>query len=162
MLALVRGMKKRGVPIDAVGVQSHLTARRSRARKRSAPISCVELRRMGLQVFITELDVNENKLEGSESERDAAVARIYKDYVTMMVAEPNVTAVLTWGITDRYTWLNGLEIFASRRQAAAMLALRCGLPACSGVFRAAFSAGQQTLKPSSITVRGSLGSERRI
>jgi len=47
------------------------------------------------------------KLEGSESERDAAIARIYKDYVTMMVAEPNVTAVLTWGITDRFTWLNG-------------------------------------------------------
>ena len=62
---------------------------------------------MRLQVFITELDVNEKKLEGSESERDAAIARIYKDYVTMMVAEPNVTAVLTWGITDRYTWLNG-------------------------------------------------------
>jgi endo-1,4-beta-xylanase len=25
----------------------------------------------------------------------------------MMVAEPNVSAVLTWGITDRYTWLDG-------------------------------------------------------
>jgi endo-1,4-beta-xylanase len=24
-----------------------------------------------------------------------------------MLAEPNVTALLTWGITDRYTWLNG-------------------------------------------------------
>ena len=106
VLELVRGMKKRGVPIDAVGVQSHLGA--------TDPAPGVgltdfvhELRRMGLQVFITELDVNEKKLEGSESERDAAIARIYKDYVTMMVAEPNVTAVLTWGITDRFTWLNG-------------------------------------------------------
>jgi endo-1,4-beta-xylanase len=52
------------------------------------------------------MDVNERKLEGSVAEQDSAVARIYKDYVTMMVAEPNVTAVLTWGITDRYTWLN--------------------------------------------------------
>ncbi len=106
VLELVRGMKKRGVPIDAVGVQSHLGA--------TDPAPGVgltdfvhELRGMGLQVFITELDVNEKKLEGSESERDAAIARIYKDYVTMMVAEPNVTAVLTWGITDRFTWLNG-------------------------------------------------------
>jgi endo-1,4-beta-xylanase len=62
---------------------------------------------MGLRVFVTELDVNEKKLEGSEAERDAAIARVYRDYVTMMVAEPNVDAVLTWGITDRYTWLNG-------------------------------------------------------
>ncbi|MFY9940512.1 MAG: endo-1,4-beta-xylanase, partial [Silvibacterium sp.] len=45
-------------------------------------------------------------VEGSVAERDAAVARVYKDYVTMMVAEPNVSAVLTWGITDRYTWLD--------------------------------------------------------
>ena len=82
---------------------------------------------MGLQVFITELDVNENKLEGSDSERDAAIARIYNDYVTMMVAEPNVTAVLTWGITDRYTWLNGPKFCAPRRQTAALPALRCQL-----------------------------------
>jgi len=108
VLELVRGMKKRAVPIDAVGVQSHLGA--------TDPAPGVgltdfvhELRRMGLQVFITELDVNEKKLEGSESERDAAIARIYKDYVTMMIAEPNVTAVLTWGITDRFTWLNGAK-----------------------------------------------------
>ena len=106
VLELVRGMKKRGVPIDAVGVQSHLGAT-DPAPGGGLRDFVRELRGMGLQVFITELDVNEKKLEGSESERGAAVARIYKDYVTMMVAEPNVTAVLTWGITDRYTWLNG-------------------------------------------------------
>jgi endo-1,4-beta-xylanase len=105
MLELVRGMKKRGVPIDAVGVQSHLGA------TDPAPGSGLrdfvrDLRGMGLQVFITELDINEKKLAGSEAECDAAIARVYKDYVTMMVAEPNVSAVLTWGITDRYTWLN--------------------------------------------------------
>ena len=106
VLELVRGMKKRSVPIDAVGVQSHLGA--TDPEPGSGLRDFVrELRGMGLQVFITELDVNEKKLEGSESERDAAIARIYNDYVTMMVAEPNVTAVLTWGITDRYTWLNG-------------------------------------------------------
>jgi len=105
VLLLVRGMKKRGVPVDAVGVQSHLSA--------SSPLPGAGLRefvrelgRMRLQVFVTELDVNERKVEGSVAQRDAAVARVYRDYVTMMVAEPNVSAVLTWGITDRYTWLD--------------------------------------------------------
>jgi endo-1,4-beta-xylanase len=106
VLELVSGMKKRGVPIDAVGVQSHLGAT-DPAPGNGLRDFVRELRRMGLQVFITELDVNEKKLAGSEAERDAAIARVYKDYVTMMVAEPNVDAVLTWGITDRYTWLNG-------------------------------------------------------
>jgi endo-1,4-beta-xylanase len=27
----------------------------------------------------------------------------------MMLAEPNVNAALTWGITDRYTWLRGAK-----------------------------------------------------
>lgn len=106
VLMLVRRLKARGVPIDAVGVQSHLSA--------SDPIPGAglqafvrELRGMGLQVFVTELDINERKLDGTVAERDTAIARFYKDYVTMMLAEPNVRAVLTWGITDKYTWLDG-------------------------------------------------------
>jgi endo-1,4-beta-xylanase len=106
VLMLVRRMKARGVPIDAVGVQSHLSA--TDPAPGAGLLEFVrELRGMGLQVFVTELDINEKKLEGSVGERDAAIARLYKEYVTMMVAEPNVSAVLTWGITDRYTWLDG-------------------------------------------------------
>jgi endo-1,4-beta-xylanase len=96
-----------------------------------------ELRHLGLRVYVTELDVNEQHLAGSGAEQDAAVARIYRDYVTMMVAEPNVDAVLTWGITDRYTWLNDpkharpdgtpqrcLPFYADYQPAPAFFALR--------------------------------------
>jgi endo-1,4-beta-xylanase len=61
---------------------------------------------MGLEVYITELDVNTHKLEGGDKEQDAAVAEVYKNYLTLVLAEPNVKAVLTWGITDAHTWLN--------------------------------------------------------
>jgi endo-1,4-beta-xylanase len=108
VMALVRGMRKRRVPIDAVGVQSHLDA------AAGVPGDGLrkfvrELHRMGLRVFVTELDVNDRKLTGSIAERDAAVAKIYDDYLTMMLAEPNVNVALTWGITDRYTWLQGAK-----------------------------------------------------
>lgn len=106
VLMLVRRLKARGVPIDAVGVQSHLSVT-DPPPGAGLQEFVRELRSMGMQVFVTELDVNERKLDGSVAERDAAIARLYKEYVTMMVAEPNVSAVLTWGITDRYTWLNG-------------------------------------------------------
>jgi endo-1,4-beta-xylanase len=105
VLLLVRRMKARGVPIDAVGVQSHLTAT-DPAPGAGLQEFVRELCSMGLQVFVTELDINERKLEGTVAERDAAIAHIYKNYVTMMLGEPNVTALLTWGITDKYTWLN--------------------------------------------------------
>ena len=106
VMRLLRGFKERGVPIDAIGVQSHLSATDPLPGE---GLRCFvrELHRMNLQVFVTEMDVNESKLEGSVEERDAAVASIYKRHATMMLAEPNVTALLTWGITDRYTWLNG-------------------------------------------------------
>lgn len=108
VMELVRGMKRRGVPIDAVGVQSHLDA--------AAGLPGAGLRKFirelhgtGLQVFVTELDVNDRKLMGSVAERDAAVAKVYRDYLTLVLGEPNVNAALTWGITDGYTWLRGTK-----------------------------------------------------
>lgn len=105
VLALVKRLKTRGVPIEAVGVQSHLSATDPQAGA-GLQHFVRELRQMGLQVFVTELDVNERKLEGSIAERDAAVAGVYRGYLHTMLSEPNVHVVLTWGITDRYTWLN--------------------------------------------------------
>jgi endo-1,4-beta-xylanase len=106
VMMLVRRLQARGVPIDAVGIQSHLNA-----GDQPGPgiIHFVrELRAMNLQVFITEMDVNDRKLPEPVPERDTGVAKTYLDYLTPMLAEPNLTALLTWGITDRYTWLNGL------------------------------------------------------
>jgi endo-1,4-beta-xylanase len=106
VMALVRGMKARGVPIDAVGVQSHLDA--SAGLPGAGLLKFVrELHSMDMQVFITELDVNDRKLTSSPGLRDLAVASIYGNYLAMMLAEPNVNVALTWGITDHYTWLRG-------------------------------------------------------
>jgi endo-1,4-beta-xylanase len=107
VMMLVRRLKARGVPINAVGVQSHLNAGDTPGAGLQHFVR--ELRSIGLLVFITELDVNDRSVTGSVSDRDAAVARVYRDYLTMMLAEPNVNVALTWGITDRYTWLNGAK-----------------------------------------------------
>lgn len=104
VLALVQRLHASGI-IDAVGVQSHLSAGDDVSGTGLRDF-VRELRGMGLQVFITELDVNTQKAQGTVADRDAEVARIYREYLTHMLAEPNVTAALTWGITDRYTWLN--------------------------------------------------------
>jgi endo-1,4-beta-xylanase len=145
VLALVKELHSNGGLIDAVGVQSHLHAGDD-VKGTGLRDFVRELGKMNLQVFVTELDVNEqnyklatpNFLTGTQSnptpnssespapdsqsntvkasvdrflfgDRDAEVARIYREYLTMMLAEPNVRAVLTWGITDRSTWLNGAK-----------------------------------------------------
>jgi endo-1,4-beta-xylanase len=62
------------------------------------------VRELGLQVFVTEMDVND-RADGTIAERDAAVEAAYRQYLEMVLGEPAVRAVLTWGITDKYTWL---------------------------------------------------------
>ncbi|MBV8674645.1 MAG: endo-1,4-beta-xylanase, partial [Acidobacteriaceae bacterium] len=73
VLALIREMRKRRVPINAVGVQSHLKTQNPAPGKGLRDF-VRELRRMRLRVFVTELDVNEKQLAGCDAERDAAIA----------------------------------------------------------------------------------------
>jgi len=113
MLRLLRWMKQRKVPIDALGVQSHLQARKAGDKDSGSTygkglMRLIEnAREMGLQVFVTEMDVNDRHLGPDVEARDAAVAETYREYLEMVLQDKAVTAVLTWGITDRYTWLNG-------------------------------------------------------
>jgi endo-1,4-beta-xylanase len=110
VLGLLRGMQKLGVPIDALGVQSHISAGTG---KDGSPTYGAGLRNliatvrgMGLKVLLTEMDVNDRALPAAIPARDAAVAEVYASYLKMTLADPAVIALLTWGITDKYTWLN--------------------------------------------------------
>ena len=66
-------------------------------------------RDLGLQVFITELDVNDRNLPAEISVRDQMVAETYAKYLDLVLKDPATHAVLTWGITDRRTWLKGKD-----------------------------------------------------
>ena len=105
VLMLLRRFKTRGVPVHAVGIQSHLQA--SGPQPGAGLVAFIrETRAMGLEVYVTELDVNTHKLPGGPEMQDTAVAQVYRNYLGMMLAEPNVMAALTWGITSAHTWIN--------------------------------------------------------
>ncbi len=61
---------------------------------------------LGLHVFITELDVGDHRLPHSIRRRDEGVARIYRAYLDTALAHPAVALVATWGLSDKYSWLN--------------------------------------------------------
>lgn len=108
VLALVKKLKQREVPLHAVGIQSHLQA--DGPQPGAGLVEFVrDVGKMGLEVYITELDVNTHQIAGGNAEQDAAVARVYRNYPALLLAEPNVKAVLTWGITDAHTWLNEMK-----------------------------------------------------
>jgi len=109
VLVMLRRLKTRNVPIDAMGIQSHLTAEGfNAAPRRYAGLMAFisELSGMGLQVFLTEMDVNDGALAGDELQRSHAVAQTYHNYLTTVLGNKSVKAVLTWGITNKNTWLN--------------------------------------------------------
>jgi endo-1,4-beta-xylanase len=107
MLLLLHRLKTRGVPIDAVGIQCHLTAADPKAFGPGLMDFLREIRSMDLQIFLTELDINDRQLPAGQTTRDAAVADTYARFLDLVLTEPAVTVLLTWGITDKYTWLNG-------------------------------------------------------
>jgi endo-1,4-beta-xylanase len=56
--------------------------------------------------MLTEMDVNDRDLPADIPTRDRAVADVFASYLNLTLANPAVIALLTWGITDKYTWLN--------------------------------------------------------
>jgi endo-1,4-beta-xylanase len=118
VLMLVRRLHARGIPIHAVGIQSHLQA--NGPQPGAGLISFIrDVASSGLEVYLTELDVNSHALPGSPDLQDDAVAAVYKNYLGLVLPEPNVKAVLTWGITDAHTWLNeSKQPWALRRDGA--------------------------------------------
>lgn len=60
---------------------------------------------MKLQVFVTELDVDDSGLPADITERDRLVAELYRSYLDNILRQKSVKAVLTWCLSDRDSWL---------------------------------------------------------
>jgi endo-1,4-beta-xylanase len=114
LMALLRRFKSKGVPIHAVGLQSHLDATAPPAGKGLQDF-IREAAKMNLEVFITEMDVNTHAVVGDAAAQDTAVAAVYRDYLRLMLAEPNVPVALTWGLSSAHSWLNDRHGSQSRR-----------------------------------------------
>ena len=100
---LVSTLKSTGVPIDGVGWQCHFVNpfNVSQAHHTNAQ----RLASLGLLVSITELDVRIQSPTDTAKLNQQAVA--YRDLIDFALAEPNVNALLTWGFTDKYSWIPG-------------------------------------------------------
>jgi endo-1,4-beta-xylanase len=95
------------VPVHALGVQAHLTAESFDERFDADAYRAFlgEVAARGLEVWITELDVLDDGLPPDAQERDAGVADALTRYLDVALSEPAVSTVVTFGLSDRYTWL---------------------------------------------------------
>jgi endo-1,4-beta-xylanase len=107
MYNMVRGMLQRGVPIHGVGLQAHRLVQEPPDAKALAG----NMKRhadLGLQVQFTELDIAISQGVGSKEERLEEQGRGYGDIFKTCLSIPKCTGIITWGFTDRHTWLGSL------------------------------------------------------
>jgi endo-1,4-beta-xylanase len=103
-LKLLERLKSQGTPVQALGIQAHLQADRPLNPKKLRAF-LRDVADFGLKILITELDVKDNNLPKDITARDRIVAGVYEDYLSVMLDEPAVIAVLTWGLSDKNSWL---------------------------------------------------------
>lgn len=94
-----------GAPLHAIGMQCHL--RGATAIDRDGVTKFVEeMRDAGLDVYVTELDVQDQTLPAPSAERDAIVARQVSDVLEAIGAPAPIDTLLTWGLSDRHSWIS--------------------------------------------------------
>lgn len=108
MLDLLTGMVARGVPIDAVGIQAHLSGDKPTDFGRFARFLS-DVAELGLDLMITELDVRDHKLPADVGERDCRVAAVYQAFLDVVLDQPRLRSIAVWGLSDRFSWLSAYE-----------------------------------------------------
>lgn len=110
LLRLIDEMQHAGVPLHAVGFQAHL--------KPQLPFDDAafqaylnEVARRGVEIYITELDVDDSGLPDDVAERDRRVAQRHHDFLKAVLAVPQVKAVIAWHLSDKYSWYRTVDWF---------------------------------------------------
>lgn len=103
LLQLIGELQDAGVRLDAIGLQCHWMADFEFSAAAFSDF-LHEIAGRKLAIYITELDVSDAKLTGSEAERDAEVARRYSLLLSTALKLPEVEVVQTWQLSDAVTW----------------------------------------------------------
>jgi endo-1,4-beta-xylanase len=105
-LKLLEGLKKAGAPIGGVGLQAHLHLdRQPYFREQALADFLNELGGLGLQIRISEMDVQEADGTLPMAERDRRIAEAARRYLDVAADNRAVGSIGCWGLSDRYSWL---------------------------------------------------------
>jgi endo-1,4-beta-xylanase len=112
VLKLLQDLKARGAPVMALGLQSHLGTgedgrwvARGSAHEQEWRRFLDEVSGMGLDILITELDVNDRHLPADVARRDADAATMVREFLDVTLAQPRLRTVMAWGLADPYSWM---------------------------------------------------------
>ena len=115
VLKLLAELKRRGTPVQALGLQAHIGFWDKPGAPRAAGDAndwrsfLDEVMAMDLDLLITEFDVNDKGLPSDIAQRDAGVAAEARDWLDVTLAAPRLHRFLCWGLSDRHSWLQDFD-----------------------------------------------------
>jgi endo-1,4-beta-xylanase len=103
LLELIDRILDQGVKLDAVGLQGHL-APSEPYDDASFTEFLEQIAARHLDIYITEFDCNDRGFPDDVAQRDAKVAARTRAFLTAVCKVPAVKMIVTWGLSDRYSW----------------------------------------------------------
>lgn len=101
--AMARDFTGRGVPLDGIGFQMHVTLGFDNPDTlASFAANLQRFANLGLELHITELDI---RLPDFTPKSLYAQANLYSEIATICVQQPACKVLQTWGFTDHYSWV---------------------------------------------------------
>ncbi len=112
LLRLVDQIKDKGLRLDAIGLQAHLDP--AIAYDDASFVDFLHaLEARGVEIYITELDINDASYSGSFAERDKQAADRVYTFLKHALSVKALGMVVCWGLADRYTWLREPSVLAA-------------------------------------------------
>lgn len=109
LLALLRRLRNEAAPIDAIGLQCHLSSRYVYDFPRFAAF-VEEIAALGYDIHVTELDVDDAAFPQAADQRDARVAALYRDFLASVLPIKAVTSLTLWQLADHTSWLHYKDV----------------------------------------------------
>lgn len=104
MLSVIERLLSMGTPVHAIGIQAHLSSRWPPGLEATSDF-IARIGDLGLDVYISEIDVNDVDFAADITERDRQVAEMYEAFLTMALGHEAVRRVVFWGMADPVSWM---------------------------------------------------------
>jgi endo-1,4-beta-xylanase len=101
---MVKNFQAKGIPIDGIGFQSHLTIKGVNYEEMKKNFQ--RFADLGLDTDITELDIVTHTFTGTQEEKLQAQADVYSHVIDVALSLPSVKSIVFWGMKDGQSWLN--------------------------------------------------------
>ena len=108
VLRMAKDFRSRGVPLDAIGLQLHVSAADGPSQK-AIVAAMRRYESIGLKVRVTEMDVRTRSTRGPLARRLDAQSRTFAAAAGACAEVVACESFTTWGVGDRHSWIGSAE-----------------------------------------------------